>query len=257
MNSPPDPSSGASSTTPRHGRALIINIDKYDDPEKYPHREGSDKDRDELEKTFTEMGYLVEVAENLNGGDAIVQKVFDHANDSENQSCDSFICCILAHGHEDVIIGKDGTPTEIRDISLKLAEVRHLREKPKIFFIQACQGSTISTPMRLDSGELDTEVYSLDVSFPTLPRESDFFWGLSTTYTNPSIRNIEEGSLYIQNLCEVLNEYYTREDLVTMVTRVHSRVPEKSHNVRIKGVTRTCQQQPQLVSNLRAPVYFN
>ena len=102
----------------------------------------------------------------------IIDKVFECA--SKNESCDSFICCILAHGHKNGVMGSDGRSTKIKDISMKLTEVVHLQEKPKVFFIQACQGHSMPHLMRLYSTGV---VYQPDTSFPSLPRDSDFSGG--------------------------------------------------------------------------------
>ena len=231
-----------------HGRALIINIEKYDDPKL--NRYGSGKDRDALEKTLSGLGYQVVVEENLKGHE-IITKIFDHAKGRKD--CDSFICCILAHGEKDQIKGSDGELTIIKEISLKLTEVDHLRNKPKLFFLQACQGQNLPPPMNVDApGAL-----TIDTAFPTLPRDSDFFWGFSTTYETCSMRDVNTGSLYIQNLCKVLDEYYTIEDLVTMVTRVHFNVSGKPYTVEHQGKRYEYQQQPQLISNLRRLVQFD
>ena len=139
--------SSVPSGTHPHGIALIINTDKYDDPQL--NRQGSDKDRDALRETLVKLGYQVEVEENLKGGRVIIDKVFEYA--SKNESCDSFICCILAHGHENGVMGSDGRSTKIKDISMKLTEVVHLQEKPKVFFIQAYQSHSMPRLMRLGS----------------------------------------------------------------------------------------------------------
>jgi Caspase domain len=58
----------------------------------------------------------------------------------------AFVFCILSHGANGTVYGADGRPLGIENlISLfdgKQCEV--LRDRPKIFFIQACQGGLYS-----------------------------------------------------------------------------------------------------------------
>ena len=48
------------------------------------------------------------------------------------------ICAILSHGEEGLIYGTDGT-VSIKELAT-IFQVDALHGKPKLFFIQACQG---------------------------------------------------------------------------------------------------------------------
>ena len=205
------------------------------------------------------MGYAVECVDDLETAKEIETTVVEHANKIINP--DSFICCILAHGKEDAIVGLDGSTINIADISRALVKPqnpcqKYLHQKPKIFFIQACQGG--DTPSELDCTKgVPTDpslpVENLDTGIPSLPRDSDFFYGFASSFETAATRHPDHGASYIQTLCNVLETHYKDEDLVTMVTRVHYQEAEKVHNVD-KG---SYQQQPQLVSTLRGQVKFN
>ena len=229
---------------PNHGRALIINNVKFKGKN---DRHGSDKDKDSLMHTLRQLHYDVEVAENLSQAD-MMSKMIEHAQSIDY--CDSYICCILSHGKEGEISGSDNQYVKIRDLAKELTKLSHLRGKPKIFFIQACQGR--EKPGALpDDLEHEQEEFEEDGEGLTLPRDSDFFYGYSTTPDTVSLRVPEDGSWYIQELCQVLGKHHSKEDLVTMVTRVHHVVATKDGYMYGKY-----RQQPQLVSTLRGPVYF-
>ena len=53
-----------------------------------------------------------------------------------------FICCILTHGKLGKVYGTDGATVDIMELtsSFKGAKCKSLVGKPKLFFIQACQG---------------------------------------------------------------------------------------------------------------------
>lgn len=53
-----------------------------------------------------------------------------------------FICCILTHGKLGKVYGTDGATVDIMELtsSFKGAKCQSLVGKPKLFFIQACQG---------------------------------------------------------------------------------------------------------------------
>ncbi len=234
----------------KNRQALIINIVKHPTKE----RHGSDKDKDALKETLNILGYTVHVKPDLKR-DEIIPKVVKYAK--KDKHCDSFICCILAHGSQGVVCGSDGKKVEIKEISKALNMVKQLKGKPKIFFFQACQGSDAPKAEQAEaddgsnvhvSGEVE-----IDVTIPKLPRDSDFFYGCASSFETISMRVPSEGSLYIQALCRVLKEKYKEEDLLTMVNRVHYQVAEDERQL---PTGKSYQQQPQLVSTLRKLVHF-
>ncbi len=243
----------------RRSRALIINNVNY--PKK--PREGSDKDKEALKEALGTLGYVVESVDNLATADDIRTKVVEHASKESNP--DSFICCILAHGKEGVLEGLDRSTVKIADISRDLVNHKnvcqnYLHQKPKIFFIQACQGD--KTPEKVDSMGIDPPsatdppllAESVDTGTPSLPRDSDFFYGFASSFETAATRHPNNGASYIQKLCNILKKHHKDEDLVTMVTRVHKIEAEKVHDL---GNQTYYQQQPQLVSTLRGQVKFN
>ena len=60
--------------------------------------------------------------------------------DFKNHSC--FMAFIMSHGNEEGITGKDGNQVEIETLSSYFTpdQCEGLKDKPKIFFIQACRG---------------------------------------------------------------------------------------------------------------------
>ena len=122
-----------------HGICLIIN----NHFEGTSHeRCGTDIDCSKLGKLFSTLKYNVRVEHDKNGTDMF--NILEEINiDKQNESYDSFVCCILSHGELNGVYGNDGqlglSYTQI--YSLFGHNKSTLRHKPKIFIIQACQQS--------------------------------------------------------------------------------------------------------------------
>ncbi len=156
-----------------HGFCLIINNKtfKSDDPKKkLPERKGTEEDVDRLRETFEKLNYTVRVKHDRTS-EALKELFKDFASDYDHKSADSVVCCILSHGQEGEVFGTDCVGVPIRELSQSLSECENLWKKPKMFFIQACQG--LDQPAQL---EPDT-VKEADEKGVALPRDSDFFLG--------------------------------------------------------------------------------
>ena len=233
-----------------HGYAVIINNKNFDVPpsgKPLSTRDGTDTDRKSLTSVLKDLGFTVVLKENICAAD--IPKTFDEYNDHEDY--DSFVCCILSHGKEGQVYGKDNQLVKIRDLSRKLADCESLIGKPKIFFIQACQGS--EKPVQVPKPDDDKEEEDPDADVAFLPRDSDLFIGYATTPETISLRHPDNGTWYIQELCKVLRK--NEHDLVTMVTQVHHAVATKpEYCYQLKDYV--YRQQPQMISTLRHQVKF-
>jgi len=60
-----------------------------------------------------------------------------------HRTADAFVLVLLTHGSQGSIFGVDGDRVRIEDITTLFDgnHCPHLQNKPKLFFIQACQGS--------------------------------------------------------------------------------------------------------------------
>ena len=124
---------------PHHGLAVIIDNEKFKNP-KHLSREGTRVDERNLTITFCYLGYNVEVYRDL--GTEQMCDLFEGIKRRDHSHYDSFVCCILTHGESGKIIGSDSTPIVIDTLTDQLcaANCSQLKQKPKIFFIQACRG---------------------------------------------------------------------------------------------------------------------
>ena len=72
----------------------------------------------------------------------MVRLMVQTALNIDHTNYDCFVCCILSHGTTGHIYGADGNLVNISDLTgpLKSVVCPTLAGKPKLFFIQACQG---------------------------------------------------------------------------------------------------------------------
>lgn len=131
------------------------------------------------------------------------------SKDHNNKDC--FICCILSHGDKGIIYGSDGQEAPIHELTSYFTSSKcpSLAGKPKIFFIQACQGDNYQRGIVLETDSEEKEDYlEMDLSLQKryIPDEADFLLGMATVNNCVSYRSTVDGSWYIQSLCQSLRE---------------------------------------------------
>lgn len=96
---------------------------------------------DELLKTFIQLNYKIERHEDLKSHQIL--EVADTLSKQDHSRYSSMVVCILSHGGLRSVYGVDGFPVPIRTVTQKFtgSNCKSLAGKPKLFFVQACQGS--------------------------------------------------------------------------------------------------------------------
>lgn len=94
-----------------------------------------------MKEVFSNLDFIVNICDNLTD-EGFFRVLTDHAQRVDHSTFDCFVCCILTHGDEGRLYGTNGKAVVIRDLLslFKGASAATLRGKPKLFFIQACQG---------------------------------------------------------------------------------------------------------------------
>ncbi|KAK7144445.1 hypothetical protein R3I94_010763 [Phoxinus phoxinus] len=222
------------------GYCLIINNFRFEETTKLGARKGTMKDKDELFSLFRRMHFEVEVREDLRASD--IRAVIKEFAEKDHTQMDAFVCCVLSHGEKGAVLGTDGKPVEIRELTQPFAECRTLPTKPKLFFIQACQGKENQYGIWTADGQKnDTEESTIDedstieedASVPAMrsvPLEADFLIGMATVEQYQSFRHTIEGSVYIQELCRQLQNCPRNEDILSILTKVNREVSFKVLN---------------------------
>ena len=200
----------------RHGVALIISNKNFKDKREHIVRRGTERDEHNLSETWQFLGYHVIILRDCTRDEMVrtfkeIDKPLKKAAQSERVANDSFVCCILTHGLEGVVFGTDSEALPHNKIQESLATSKILRSKPKLLFIQACQGETslLHSPAIQDLGNV-----SVDGDYISL--FTDFYLACASVYGFVAMRNTINGEflpslcweglvkLFVHDMCRVL-----------------------------------------------------
>ncbi|XP_041259245.1 caspase-10 isoform X2 [Onychostruthus taczanowskii] len=235
---------------PHRGFCLIINNVNFNSSQ----RKGSCKDAEQLERVFTWLGLDVRTCTNLTSREIInLMKTWQQVKDHKDRNC--FICCILSHGRSGAICGTDDRFVSIRVLMSHFTakQCPQLAAKPKLFFIQACQGDEVQRPVYVDTDgpTPDFSVQERVSLSESIPEEADFLLGMATVDGCVSFRHVAEGSWYIQALCSKLQLLVPRgEDILSILTQVNEDVARRD------SPSGTKKQMPQPAYTLRRKFIF-
>uniref|UniRef100_A0A5F5PEC5 Caspase-8 n=1 Tax=Equus caballus TaxID=9796 RepID=A0A5F5PEC5_HORSE len=210
--------------------------------------------REALSMTFTELHFEVVPYKNSTAKD--ICDALREYQEMDHKKKDCFICCILSHGDKGIIYGCDGQEASIYELTSYFtgSNCPSLAGKPKIFFIQACQGDNYQKGIAVETDSELTDAYlEMDSSFQKrcIPDEADFLLGMATVNNCVSYRNPLEGTWYIQSLCQSLRERCPRgEDILTILTNVNFEVSSKDDKKNMG------KQMPQPTFTLRKRLVF-
>ncbi|KAL3876376.1 hypothetical protein ACJMK2_034228 [Sinanodonta woodiana] len=235
------------------GIAIIINNQHFDQHLKLKERSGTDVDGLTLYAVFQEMGFSVRVHENKKVSE--MMDILSSKEDEYHRQSDCFMCAILSHGEEGVIYGTDAK-TDLQSLLryFKGNACPGLVGKPKIFFIQACQGE------EFDKGEnlnvVDAMGYQPNENITKIPTQADVLIVYSSVPGFYSWRNCKKGSWFIQALTEVLQKSWKKCDLLTILTRVNKKVAFDFKSETNNPETSEMKQIPMFTSMLTKEVRF-
>lgn len=220
---------------------------------KMKDRDGTDLDAEALHNIFSELHFEVVCYK-----DATAKTICEILKDyqrMDHNGKDCFICCILSHGDKGIVYGCDGQEAPIYELTSYFTGLKcpSLAGKPKIFFIQACQGDNYQKGIAVETDSEEKEAYlEMDSNQKrNIPDEADFLLGMATVNNCVSYRNPAEGTWYIQSLCQSLRERCPRgDDILTILTEVNFEVSNKDDKKNMG------KQMPQPTFTLRKKLYF-
>ncbi|KAJ3595017.1 hypothetical protein NHX12_004322 [Muraenolepis orangiensis] len=209
------------------GTCLVINNEHFFGGG-LKDRSGTQQDEKSLRRVFGKLGFQVEVRSDLTAGG--IRSVLEDLGKRSFVAADVLVVCVLSHGDKECVFGTDGLKVALGDMQRPFTSERAptLAAKPKLFFIQACQGSNLqrgSVPCPPRPQEQGPSRGSLEEDAGPLPAElvaedADFLMGMSTVQDCKSFRNTSTGSIFIQELCRQL----LTDDLLSTLTRVNREV---------------------------------
>lgn len=249
------------------GIAIIINNETFvKDPRdahsrEMPNRTGTGKDAERLTYIFQKLDFRVEVHNNQT--DVEMAQLMSRMGFQDHSNYDCFVCCILTHGATGHVYGSNGKLVRIDILtSFYRAQVcPTLAGKPKLFFIQACQGRDKQGGYDLEADAASAPLHTPErtdlAADPTgrlmIPDEADYILGYATVPGYVSYRSRSQGSWFINKLVDMLDKYAYRYDLMSILVKVNEEVGNAIANMeggRFKQI-------PAPLVTLRKKIYFN
>uniref|UniRef100_G3PH89 Caspase-8 n=1 Tax=Gasterosteus aculeatus aculeatus TaxID=481459 RepID=G3PH89_GASAC len=230
------------------GLCVVINNEDFLGTQ-MKNRKGTQEDEKALCSLFSRLGFTMLVHNNLTAG--AMKQELQKLGARNFVNDDALVVCVLSHGEMECVFGTDEQRVNITDLTRPFTSegAPTLAGKPKLFFIQACQGTRYQggslphpslpgqeegvpqSPLEEDAGPIKGE---------TVPWEADFLLGMATVPQCKSFRSTTTGSIYIQEVCTQLKksaESSANDDILTVLTRVNREVS--------KGKYLNSKQMPQ------------
>ena len=212
-----------------HGVAVVINNEKF---KAHSNRDGTKVDEDNLVQTLCYLGYEVEVYNDCKAQS--IREIIDKYSTKDHSKYDSFVCCILSHGTMGHVYGTDDYMVPVEEITHRInaENCPTLATKPKIFFMQCCQGSMADMGARVRSdGDDETPEKPSHILTPNGPRvasdsdtvipsSSDFYYSFASARGHKAWRDMDYGSWYVSELCKALvthSRYASLDDMMDVV----------------------------------------
>ncbi|OXB55384.1 UNVERIFIED_CONTAM: hypothetical protein H355_003426 [Colinus virginianus] len=182
-----------------HGYCVILNNYHFKNPDET--REGTVEDGKAVKRVFKWLQFDTVEYMDLEAKQMFAKVKEYSKKDHSNMDC--FVCFILSHGEKDKIKGIDHELVNIKDLlsCFSGSNCPSLAGKPKLFFIQACQGYVGHPAVTVKedcSGHLEMDAIPL----PSIPDQADILVGMATVEDFECYRSIKTGSVYIQCLCD-------------------------------------------------------
>ncbi|NXU66445.1 CASP8 protein, partial [Horornis vulcanius] len=229
-----------------HGYCLILNNHIFKNP--CYNREGTLQDGEAVKRVFSWLQF--ETVEYMNLERKQICDTVKEYSRKNHRNMDCFVCFIFSHGEKGKIKGVDDECVNIEDLVSCFTGTNcpSLAGKPKVFIIQACQGSVPHPSVAIEpdsSGHLEVDASPLT----SIPDKADILIGMSTVEDCLSFRSPETGSFYIQSLCKKMELLCPlRVDFTAILTEVNNEVAGKE----LKG----CKQMPKITSTLLKRLIF-
>uniref|UniRef100_A0A2R8PFQ6 Caspase 10 n=1 Tax=Callithrix jacchus TaxID=9483 RepID=A0A2R8PFQ6_CALJA len=193
------------------GHCVIVNNHSFTS---LKDRRGTYKDAEILRRVFNWLGFTVCTYNNVTRG-RMEEVLQEQKCNPEHVNGDCFVFCILTHGKFGAVYSSDEALIPIREIMSHFTALQcpGLAKKPKLFFIQACQGDEIQPSVSIEADALNPEQQPTSLQGilqDSIPVEADFLLGLATVPGYVSFRDVQEGSWYIQSLCNHLKTLVPR-----------------------------------------------
>jgi len=230
------------------GRVCIFNNKFFIDERK--KRQGSETDVERLSALFDELNY--EVISYIDKTAEQMKKSIREMAKYDYKNVGSLLVFIMSHGVKGKILGTDEEDIYLTDFINPFKNVQSLKNKPKLFFVNACRGEGF-VPAH-DGVESDSQTSSDFHEAAKTPIEADFLFAYSTVANYYSIRHPTDGSWFIQIVCDMIEQFKNTLDLGRILTRVNNKVANKEG---IDQRNQLVKMMSTFTSQLKKEFYFS
>ncbi|XP_043263014.1 caspase-8 [Colletes gigas] len=205
--------------------------------QKFETRFGTLADCVMLSETFNGFGFTVKVFKNLKE-DEILKKL-KNIPEEFGIDYDCIFVCILSHGCKGGIISADGKEVYIETIENQIC-CEKLKDVIKIVIVQACQGQAIG-----QANDALTIDGPSNYNVSNILAYQNFCIFVATMQGFVSVRHKAEGSWFIQEFCNVLQNGGYKMTFLSAVRKIIQSVTQKRGNL---NGTNSIAQLPELRS---------
>jgi hypothetical protein len=230
------------------GRVCIFNNKFFIDERN--NRDGSEKDVERLSALFDELNYDVI---------SYIDKTAEHMRKSiremvnyDYKNVGSLLVFIMSHGVDGKILASDEQEIYLTDFINPFKNVQSLKNKPKLFFVNACRGEGY-VPIH-DRVASDNQTSRDLHKAENTPIEADFLFAYSTVANYVSLRDSTNGSWFMQILCDMIEQYKSTLDLSRILNRVNNGVAGKEGRDQNNLLAK---MMPTSTSQLKKDFYFS
>lgn len=139
------------------------------------------------------------------------------------QQFDCFICVILSYHINEKYVASNKREINFEEIITSLNSCEQLKNKPKLFFLQAYE---TSEPRSSDNDNDDDASPDDSVILPiSITIKPDFFFAFSNVFSNRvSIDELDRGHFFFQMLCENIETNTSGLDICVLMRKINQEI---------------------------------
>lgn len=240
-------------------KVVIFNQKIFAPRLKLSPRKGTEIDVKSIQNTFKSLDWDIDLYNDCTV--AQIREVILKQIQLSEENFAALAIFILSHGEDNGTIFASDYPFRVdHDILFQLAADKspNLAGKPKLVFVQACQGQETDAGSNVTERDRRRRHTSQDsTSTYKIPNYADFLIFQASFWDHYSFRSSETGSWFIQALCSSIDQSATDEALFDILLSVsHSVAINKESNVPNRGHLDKKKQVPLLYSTMLRRMYL-
>lgn len=238
-------------------RVIIFNQKEFSAHFDLRPRRGTEADVRAIRKTFESLSWAVEVKHNATY-EEIRTRIRDIQDSKNSEELSALAIFILSHGEDNgTIFAQDCMYRIDADIVNQLTgdKCPSLAGKPKLIFVQACQGKETDPGTKVTSRSRHTSRDSS--STYKIPNYADMLMFQASFWNHYSFRSCETGSWFIQALCQKIDGSARGDSIFDILLETSRAVAlDKESNMPDSPRLHQKKQTPLLNSTLLRHLYL-